>query len=142
VVNYTFTAPVTPGTYYYRSDPNAGLIGTLTITSPVTSTATPTSTTTTVPITLTAKNLSFDKNTITVPAGSTVVMTFNNNDQGIPHNFALYTDKSATNKIFIGDVVTGVKTVTYTFTAPTTPGNYFFRCDIHPEIMTGTFIAT
>jgi plastocyanin len=80
--------------------------------------------------------------TISVPAGSTVVMTFINNDANVPHNFALYTDSKATTRIFAGDFVTGVKTVTYTFTAPSTRGSYFFRCDTHPEIMTGTFIVT
>jgi len=69
-------------------------------------------------------------------------MTFINNDAGVPHNFALYTDKTAATKIFAGDLVTGVKTVTYSFTAPSVPGNYFFRCDVHPELMTGTFVVT
>jgi plastocyanin len=96
----------------------------------------------TVPITLTAENFLFDKKTITVPAGSTVVMTFTNKDAGVPHNFALYTDTSASKKIFSGEIITGVKTVTYTFTAPSTPGNYFFRCDVHPTIMFGTFVVT
>jgi plastocyanin len=86
--------------------------------------------------------MAFDTNLITVPSGSTVTMTFVNNDAGISHNFALYTDTSATSKIFAGDITKGVKTVTYTFTAPSTLGNYFFRCDIHPELMTGTFVVT
>jgi plastocyanin len=96
----------------------------------------------TVQVTLTARNIAFDKSTITVPAGSTVVMVFNNMDSGVPHNFALYTDLHATSRIFVGDFNTGPKTVTYTFTAPATPGNYFFRCDVHPETMTGTFTVT
>jgi plastocyanin len=58
--------------------------------------------------------MSFDAKTLTAPAGSTVVMTF----------------------------VTGPKTITYTFTVPSQPGNYFFRCDIHPEVMTDTFVVT
>ena len=145
---YTFTAPATPGTYYFRSDPNTGLLGIFTVTSSVPQTTTLPATTAplaggiTKMITLTAKNLAFDTNTIAVPAGSTVVMTFVNNDVNIPHNFALYTDNTATTKIFAGAFVTGVNTVTYTFTAPSTPRNYFFRCDAHPELMTGTFAVT
>ncbi len=69
-------------------------------------------------------------------------MTFVNNDVNIPHNFALYTDSKATTPIFVGNLVSGPVTVTYTFTAPATPGHYFFRCDVHPETMTGTFIVT
>jgi plastocyanin len=142
---YTFTAPSAPGTYYFRSDPNAGLQGTLNVTSgkiPVTTTPASTTTGPVVQITLTAQNMAFDAKTLTAPAGSTVVMTFANKDTNIPHNFALYTDTSATTKIFAGDLVTGPKTVTYTFTAPSKPGNYFFRCDTHPELMTGTFVVT
>ncbi|MDD1720351.1 MAG: PQQ-dependent sugar dehydrogenase [Methanoregulaceae archaeon] len=150
IATYTFTAPAIPGTYYFRSDPNTGLLGTFTVTAPTGPTTTVAATATAVqtgdgkivPITLTAKDITFDTNTITVPAGSTVVMTFVNNDAGIPHNFALYTDRSASTTIFSGDLVTGVRTVTYTFTAPSTPGSYFFRCDVHPEMMFGTFAVT
>ncbi|MEN6609842.1 MAG: plastocyanin/azurin family copper-binding protein [Methanoregulaceae archaeon] len=93
-------------------------------------------------MTLTAQNFLFDKKTITVPSGSTVVMTFINKDAGVPHNFALYTDSTATKKIFSGEIITGVNTATYTFTAPSAPGNYFFRCDVHPTVMFGTFVVT
>ncbi len=141
--SYTFTAPGTPGTYYFKSDPNPGVQGTLVVTAaPVTPPVTTAPTGQTVQVTLTAKNIAFDKSTITVPHGATVVMTFVNNDQGIPHNFALYTDSHATTPIFVGTIVTGVTTTTYTFTAPSAPGNYFFRCDVHPTQMTGTFVVT
>jgi plastocyanin len=96
----------------------------------------------TVTISLIAKNIAFDQSTITVPAGAHVVMNFDNQDSGVVHNFALYTDSSAKTKIFVGDFVTGPKTVTYTFDAPSTPGNYFFRCDIHPTLMFGKFVVT
>ncbi|MEN6341362.1 MAG: cupredoxin domain-containing protein [Methanospirillum sp.] len=79
--------------------------------------------------------------TITAPAGAQVTVTFNNMDSGVPHNFAVYTDSSATTPIFKGPIVTGPTTTTYTFTAPSTPGTYFFRCDVHPTIMTGTFVV-
>jgi len=92
-------------------------------------------------ITLTAQNMKFDKSTITVPAGSAVTITFTNNDSGVPHNFALYTDASAATAIFRGTIVNGPGTTKYTFTAPSTPGTYFFRCDVHPTQMTGQFIV-
>ena len=116
------------------------LIIALLVTAGCTSTPTPTSTPgQSVTINLTAKSMSFDKSTITVPAGASVTMNFDNKDS-IPHNFALYTDSSARTPIFIGQVISAT-TVTYKFTAPTTPGNYFFRCDVHPTSMTGTFIV-
>jgi glucose/arabinose dehydrogenase/plastocyanin len=140
---YTFTAPSTPGAYYFRSDPNTGLQGNLTVTAGTGTTApVPAVTGQVVPITLTAQNTAFSSATPTAPAGATVVMTFVNRDTNMPHNFALYTDASAATKVFAGDLVNGPATVTYTFTAPSKPGNYFFRCDIHPELMTGTFVVT
>ncbi len=152
---YEFTAPSVPGTYYFRSDPNAGLLGTMMVTSGTDASQSETPTLTAAPgkagepiaipptsITLTAKNILFDQSTLTAPVGSKITMTFVNNDANIPHNFALYTDTKASTPVFVGDIITNVKTVTYTFTAPSVPGNYFFRCDVHPETMTGTFIVT
>ena len=94
-----------------------------------------------VTIDLTAQNVAFDKSTITVPAGAQVTINFNNQDNGIPHNFAVYTDSSASQSIFVGQTITGPDTTTYTFTAPSTAGTYFFRCDVHPTQMTGQFIV-
>ena len=70
-----------------------------------------------------------------------VTITFINNDSGTPHNIAFYTSSAATTVINIGGMTTGVSTLTYTFDAPTTPGTYFFRCDVHPTTMTGEFIV-
>jgi len=80
--------------------------------------------------------------TITVPAGANVTVLFTNDDPGIPHNFAVYTSSAATTSIFVGTVITGVSSATYHFTAPSTAGTYFFRCDIHPTIMFGNFVVT
>jgi plastocyanin len=90
---------------------------------------------------LTAQNTKFNTSTITVPAGANVTVNFNNMDSGVPHNLAVYTDSSAANKIFIGQIITGPKTTTYTFTAPSKPGTYYFRCDVHPTTMYGNFIV-
>ena len=81
----------------------AGSTPTATTTSsspPVTTTSSqlPTTTSTapqSVSVDLAAKNIKFDKSTITVSAGAQVSIVFDNQDAGIPHNFALYTDSSA-----------------------------------------------
>jgi plastocyanin len=95
-----------------------------------------------VTIDISAKNTAFDTNKITVQAGAQVTINFTNDDAGVPHNIAFYTDKTASTPIYVGKTIQGVATTTYTFTAPTTPGTYFFRCDVHPSIMTGDFIVT
>jgi len=95
----------------------------------------------TVTVDISALNYRFDKSNITVPAGANVTMVFDNKE-AVPHNVAIYTTPAATEVIFKGEIITGPKTITYNFTAPTTPGDYFFRCDIHPAVMTGTLTVT
>lgn len=69
---------------------------------------------------------------ITVPAGSAVTVGFDNTDRGVPHNTAILTDSSAMTNIFRGQKGTGPTTTTHTFSAPSQPGTYYFRCDVHP----------
>ena len=90
---------------------------------------------------LIAKDLAFDTKTIVVPPGATVAINFTNKDPGTMHNFALYNDSTAKTSIFVGKFVTGPGTAVYTFTAPTRVGDYFFRCDVHPTQMEGTFVV-
>ena len=92
-------------------------------------------------VSLSAQDIAFDMSTITVPAGADVTVNFDNEDNGIPHNFAVYTDSSASQSIFVGDTITGPDTTTYTFTAPSDPGTYYFRCDVHPQQMNGDFVV-
>lgn len=92
-----------------------------------------------VSIDLITLDMAFDKSVITVPAGAQVIINFVNKD-GVGHNFAAYTNESATTTIFIGDIIS-FSTIIYTFTAPTLPGTYFFRCDPHAEYMKGQLIV-
>jgi len=104
---------------------------------------TPTPTTTgnaTAMVNLTAENIAFDTDTITVPAGANVTVNFNNKDSGIPHNFAVYDSSFRSERIFVGEIITGPATINYTFTAPSEPGTYYFQCDVHPS-MNGDFIV-
>ncbi len=92
-------------------------------------------------IDLIAENNAFDVGAIIVDADDTVVINFMNNDAGVPHNFALYTNSSAAHPLYQGDIITGVSSITYVFLAPATKGTYFFRDDAHPATMYGNFIV-
>ncbi|MDP3878877.1 MAG: cupredoxin domain-containing protein [Dehalococcoidales bacterium] len=91
---------------------------------------------------LAADAIAFDKNVLTVPAGSQVTLVFNNNeDPVIFHNVAVYTTRAAGEPVMVGEFIPGGASITYQFTAPSTPGTYYFRCDIHPLAMNGDFIV-
>jgi plastocyanin len=85
-------------------------------------------------------SLSFDRSCLAAPASSPFTITFDNQENGVVHNVAIYTNSGATTALFRGDFVTGPKSVTYRVGA-LSPGMYFFRCDAHPTKMTGTFIV-
>lgn len=82
---------------------------------------------------------SFLKTTVRAPASRPFEISFANRDDGVPHNVAIYTDESASEKWFSGDLVEGPATVTYHVPA-LEEGAYFFRCDVHPQ-MNGTLEA-
>jgi plastocyanin len=86
-------------------------------------------------VSIVAQGLAFDTPELTLPAQGEVVIAFDNQDAGIPHNVAIYTEQGG-DPIFQGEIVTGPTTVDYRFPAPD-PGTYFFQCDIHPT-MTGS----
>ncbi len=88
-------------------------------------------------IQLVAETIQFDQRALTATTGP-VTVRLDNRDAAVQYNFALYTDSSATQAIFIGDLVTGPIVEDYSFEAPA-PGTYFFRCDVHPDMMTGSF---
>ena len=89
---------------------------------------------------LVAKDLSFDTDQITLTAGAQATVELDNQDEGLPHNLAIYEDQSAETAIFQGDIVEGPSTTEYSFTAPDA-GTYVFRCDVHPTQMTGTVVV-
>lgn len=88
-----------------------------------------------------ADEVAFSAGTLDVPAEEPFSIAFDNRAQGVPHNVAIYEDSSASEALFVGDVVNGPVTVTYE--VPAIPdGEYFFRCDVHPTTMTGTLEAS
>lgn len=88
-----------------------------------------------------AQNVLFTTRSLTATAGQPVQLTFDNKDAGVLHNVAFYTNASATSVIYKSEITTGPNVSTFNFTAPASPGNYFFRCDVHPDTMTGSFVV-
>ena len=79
---------------------------------------------------------SFVTDRIEAPAGEAFELQFFNQEAGVEHNVAIYTDESATESLFVGDFILGVGSGTYDVPALDT-GEYYFRCDVHP-VMSGT----
>ncbi|MBI1886553.1 MAG: cupredoxin domain-containing protein [Chloroflexi bacterium] len=84
-------------------------------------------------------SLKFDKSELTIPANEDVTVAADNRDTNIPHTFTVYTDDTAS------DLIAGTEQCpgpcTETLTLKLDPGEYFFRCEVHPDQMTGTLTA-
>ena len=83
-------------------------------------------------LTISAKDLKFSTSTLSAPAGKSFQIVFDN-QEGAPHNVAIYKDASAAEKVFGPDPFGGPKTVIYQV-RPLSAGSYFFRCDVHPDM--------
>lgn len=101
--------------------------------------------------TIVASNSLFDLTEGTLPPGAVVTMIFDNQDDGVAHNIALY--NTTPDDEFLqgcvsgcdpeegGGVVTeiavGPIVQTFTFTTPGV-GAYAYNCQVHPDTMQGT----
>lgn len=90
-------------------------------------------------VTVTSAEMAFTPATVTVsvPAGEAFTLALVNEDSA-PHNVAIYTDSSKSEKLFEGELVTD-GTIVYEIEA-LEPGEYFFDCSLHPN-MTGTLVV-
>ena len=87
---------------------------------------------------LSADNLEFSATTIEAPAGEEFTITFTNLETQ-PHNVAVDTEEGG-DEIVTGEVITGPDAET-TITVPALePGEYYFMCDVHPD-MNGTIVV-
>jgi plastocyanin len=89
-------------------------------------------------VTITAKDLKFTATEVSVPADEAFDLVFENQD-GAPHNVAIYTDSSASTKVSVGEIFGGPGQKTQGVPA-LAAGTYFFRCDVHPD-MQGSIVA-
>lgn len=82
-------------------------------------------------------SLSFSTGSLAAPAGQSFTVVFDNQDDVEPHNFAIYTDDSASELIDGTAIETGPIKQELAV-GGLEAGEYFFKCDVHPTTMTGT----
>jgi len=86
--------------------------------------------------TITAANVAFDTDGLTLPADEETTLTLVNDDS-VAHNLSIYMNENAEESLFQGQNVNGGAQTDYEIPA-LEAGEYFFRCDLHPTAMVGT----
>ena len=87
-------------------------------------------------VSIAARELAFNESELALAADSPSVISFDNQDDGIPHNLSIYTSQGG-DPLFQGEIVDGPGKIDYDV-PPLQAGELFFQCDIHPTTMTGT----
>jgi mono/diheme cytochrome c family protein/plastocyanin len=88
-------------------------------------------------VSIVASGIAFTTPTVSAPADTAFVITFDNQDAGVPHDVAINDASGA--QVFKGETFTGPGTRDYQVPA-LAPGEYPFVCTVHPN-MTGTLTA-
>lgn len=87
--------------------------------------------------TIVAKALKFEPRSLVASPGVRVTVNLDNQDAGVLHNISFFNNRNYTGPIVVGEIFAGPAIKTVSFTAPDSAGNYPFRCDVHPDTMTG-----
>ena len=87
---------------------------------------------------VTSAEMEFDVNTIEAIAGEDFTITLVNEDSA-PHNISIYSEEGGEN-IVLGATAEAGQTVTVDVSA-LEAGEYYFQCDIHPD-MNGTVVVS
>lgn len=88
-------------------------------------------------VAISADDLEFDASVIQATAGEAFTVTFTNNE-AVPHNFSVFTEAGG-EAIVQGDIIGEGETDEIEVTA-LEPGEYYFECELHPE-MNGTIVV-
>ena len=91
-------------------------------------------------LSIAAKDVKFDKACLAAPAGQAFTIAFNNME-AVPHNIAILESHGSPNVLFPAEApFTGPGTVTYHVGA-LKAGTFHFHCEVHPDLMQGTFVV-
>jgi plastocyanin len=88
---------------------------------------------------LAAEHHRFDTDCLFAPAGESFTIRFDNKDSD-RHNVAILPAHMSSETIFAGDIIPGPKNTLYAVN-PIKPGTYHFHCEVHPNLMNGTFVV-
>ena len=86
-----------------------------------------------------AQNNGFDKTCLAVTANQAFTISFENKDT-TAHGFTIAESETATTNLFQQAPLRGPQTVTLNVGA-LRPGTFFFKCQVHPTQMKGTFVV-
>jgi len=89
-------------------------------------------------VAISADDLEFDANVIQATAGEAFTISFTNLE-AVPHNVAVDTEEGG-DEIVTGEVITGPDATTTINVPALDAGEYYFVCDLHPE-MNGTIVV-
>jgi plastocyanin len=89
-------------------------------------------------VSLSATELAFDTDRLTVGASRPFGLALDNRVSGVSHNVSIYDESGKS--LFSGEIFAGPELVTYAVPA-LSAGTYRFVCDVHPQQMTGTLVA-
>lgn len=90
-------------------------------------------------LTLVGKDVKFDKSSLEAKAG-TVVIEFDNQDNGVQHNLAVFKGTDASGES-VGATEVAMGPTKQTLTLNLQPGTYYYQCDVHPKQMTGKLVV-
>ena len=121
---------------------NATATSTTTSTPTPSSSCTPSATSLCISTPNQGTGLSFNTNQLSAAAGARVTLTYSN-DSAIPHDWHLFNGANPSSPSIASTTIkAGPNDVeSVSFAVPSTPGRYFFQCDVHPTLMTGFLVV-
>lgn len=87
-----------------------------------------------------ASTAGFTQTCLAANADKPFTLNFDNQDGGVPHNVAVFEDDTATNRIAGTEIAPGPIKQTLDIDA-LKAGNYFYKCEVHPN-MAGTLVIS
>lgn len=90
-------------------------------------------------VSVVASGTKFNSDCIAAPANQQFTLTYENKDP-LGHNIVFLESHTATQVMFRADLFQGPATKTFTV-GPFKAGTYAFHCEVHPNVMMGTFVV-